>query len=123
MTEVSSGLEGVVAFETVIAEPDREGGALRGVLPEPLPWLRAHAPSRARRHRPHTPPQAPPSASPPGRATGSSATRVPRNSTRSAASGLSGASTAYSAIAVSRLVRPRRRTTCDRGDRAALSVC
>ena len=29
MTEVNSGLEGVVAFETVIAEPDREGGALR----------------------------------------------------------------------------------------------
>ena len=29
MTEVQSGLEGVVAFETEIAEPDREGGALR----------------------------------------------------------------------------------------------
>jgi citrate synthase len=29
MSEVISGLEGVVAFETVIAEPDREGGALR----------------------------------------------------------------------------------------------
>ncbi len=27
--EVQSGLEGVVAFETAIAEPDREGGALR----------------------------------------------------------------------------------------------
>jgi len=29
MTEVRSGLEGVVAFATEIAEPDREGGALR----------------------------------------------------------------------------------------------
>src|SRR5919201_5838452 len=29
MTEVQSGLEGVVAFATQIAEPDREGGALR----------------------------------------------------------------------------------------------
>ncbi len=29
MTEVKSGLEGVVAFESEIAEPDREGGALR----------------------------------------------------------------------------------------------
>ncbi|MBU3675315.1 MAG: citrate synthase 2 [Solirubrobacteraceae bacterium] len=29
MSEVQSGLEGVVAFETEIAEPDREGGALR----------------------------------------------------------------------------------------------
>ncbi len=29
MSEVSAGLEGVVAFETEIAEPDREGGALR----------------------------------------------------------------------------------------------
>src|SRR5688500_18738785 len=29
MTEVQSGLEGVVAFATEIAEPDREGGALR----------------------------------------------------------------------------------------------
>ena len=28
-TEVKSGLEGVVAFETEIAEPDRDGGALR----------------------------------------------------------------------------------------------
>src|SRR3982074_179525 len=28
-TEVQSGLEGVVAFATEIAEPDREGGALR----------------------------------------------------------------------------------------------
>ena len=27
--EVRSGLEGVVAFATEIAEPDREGGALR----------------------------------------------------------------------------------------------
>ena len=27
--EVRSGLEGVVAFATTIAEPDREGGALR----------------------------------------------------------------------------------------------
>jgi citrate synthase len=29
MTEVQSGLEGVVAFATAIAEPDRDGGALR----------------------------------------------------------------------------------------------
>jgi len=29
VSEVKSGLEGVVAFETQIAEPDREGGALR----------------------------------------------------------------------------------------------
>ena len=29
MSEVHSGLEGVVAFETKIAEPDRDGGALR----------------------------------------------------------------------------------------------
>ena len=29
MSEVKAGLEGVVAFETEIAEPDREGGALR----------------------------------------------------------------------------------------------
>src|SRR4051794_485828 len=28
-TEVNEGLEGVVAFATEIAEPDREGGALR----------------------------------------------------------------------------------------------
>ncbi len=28
-TEVQSGLEGVVAFATEIAEPDKEGGALR----------------------------------------------------------------------------------------------
>ena len=29
MSEVQSGLEGVVAFATQIAEPDRDGGALR----------------------------------------------------------------------------------------------
>ena len=29
MTEVQHGLEGVVAFETQIAEPDKEGSALR----------------------------------------------------------------------------------------------
>ena len=29
MTEFNPGLEGVVAFETEIAEPDRDGGALR----------------------------------------------------------------------------------------------
>jgi len=29
MSEVQSGLEGVVAFATEIAEPDRDGGALR----------------------------------------------------------------------------------------------
>ncbi|MEA2340903.1 MAG: citrate synthase [Solirubrobacteraceae bacterium] len=47
-TEVQSGLEGVVAFATTIAEPDREGGALRyrgvdiedlvGVLPYEKVW-------------------------------------------------------------------------------------
>jgi citrate synthase len=29
LLEVPSGLEGVIAFHTEIAEPDREGGALR----------------------------------------------------------------------------------------------
>ena len=29
MTEIQHGLEGVVAFETQIAEPDKEGSALR----------------------------------------------------------------------------------------------
>ena len=29
LIEVPSGLEGVIAFETTIAEPDKEGGALR----------------------------------------------------------------------------------------------
>ena len=29
LIEVPSGLEGVIAFDTQIAEPDREGGALR----------------------------------------------------------------------------------------------
>src|SRR4051794_7108137 len=29
LTDVQSGLEGVVAFATEIAEPDKEGGALR----------------------------------------------------------------------------------------------
>ena len=29
MSELKPGLEGVVAFETEIAEPDRDGGALR----------------------------------------------------------------------------------------------
>ena len=29
MSEVQTGLEGVVAFATEIAEPDKEGGALR----------------------------------------------------------------------------------------------
>ena len=29
MSEVQSGLEGIVAFATEIAEPDKEGGALR----------------------------------------------------------------------------------------------
>ena len=29
MTEVQHGLEGVIAFETQIAEPDKEGSALR----------------------------------------------------------------------------------------------
>ena len=43
--EVRSGLEGVVAFATTIAEPDREGGALRyrGVA---LEELRARKPDR-----------------------------------------------------------------------------
>ncbi len=48
MSEVQSGLEGVVAFATVIAEPDRAGGALRyrgvdieelvGVVPYEQVW-------------------------------------------------------------------------------------
>src|SRR5688500_15594495 len=48
LSEVKSGLEGVVAFETEIAEPDREGGALRyrgvdiedlvGVVPYEQVW-------------------------------------------------------------------------------------
>jgi citrate synthase len=48
VTEVQSGLEGVVAFATTIAEPDKEGGALRyrgvdiedlvGVLPYEKAW-------------------------------------------------------------------------------------
>src|SRR3954467_12800583 len=29
LIEVPSGLEGVIAFDTTIAEPDKEGGALR----------------------------------------------------------------------------------------------
>lgn len=47
-TEVQSGLEGVVAFATEIAEPDKEGGALRyrgvdiedlvGVVPYEKVW-------------------------------------------------------------------------------------
>ena len=43
MTEVQSGLEGVVAFATEIAEPDKEGGALRyrGVDIEDLVGQRA----------------------------------------------------------------------------------
>ena len=43
VTEVQSGLEGVVAFATEIAEPDREGGALRyrGVDIEELVGSRA----------------------------------------------------------------------------------
>ena len=28
-SQIAHGLEGVVAFETTIAEPDRDGGALR----------------------------------------------------------------------------------------------
>ncbi len=68
MSEFKPGLEGVVAFETVIAEPDRDGGALRyrgvdieelvGVVPfekvwgllvddEPEPGLVPVAPYRA----------------------------------------------------------------------------
>ena len=63
MTEVQSGLEGVVAFATEIAEPDREGGALRyrgvdiedlvGTVPYEQVWgllvdgtLRSRAPAR-----------------------------------------------------------------------------
>ena len=40
MTEFSPGLAGVVAFETEIAEPDKEGGELRyrGVNIEELVW-------------------------------------------------------------------------------------
>ena len=45
MSEVQSGLEGVVAFATEIAEPDREGGALRyrGVDIEELVGTRARS--------------------------------------------------------------------------------
>jgi citrate synthase len=44
VTEVKPGLEGVVAFETEIAEPDREGGALRyrGVDIEELVGIRPY---------------------------------------------------------------------------------
>jgi hypothetical protein len=35
MSEFKPGLEGVVAFETEIAEPDRDGGALRNGAPQP----------------------------------------------------------------------------------------
>src|SRR5271169_4772270 len=48
MSEIQSGLEGVVAFATQIAEPDRDGGALRyrgvdiedlvGTVPYELVW-------------------------------------------------------------------------------------
>ena len=43
MSEFKPGLEGVVAFETEIAEPDRDGGALRyrGVDIEELVGTRA----------------------------------------------------------------------------------
>ncbi len=45
MTEFKPGLEGVVAFETEIAEPDRDGGALRyrGVDIEELVGLGARS--------------------------------------------------------------------------------
>ena len=44
MNEFKPGLEGVVAFETEIAEPDREGGALRyrGVDIEELVGVRPY---------------------------------------------------------------------------------
>src|SRR5690349_4195822 len=66
----ASGLEGVIAFETAIAEPDRDGGALRyrgvdiedlvGHVPfegvwgllvggDPLEWVQAPRPARTRR--------------------------------------------------------------------------
>ena len=54
MSEVKPGLEGVVAFETEIAEPDREGGALRyrGVDIEDLvgnvPYEKVWGPARRR---------------------------------------------------------------------------
>ena len=65
MTEVQSGLEGVVAFETEIAEPDRDGGALRyrGVDIEDLAGrvaLRAGlGPARRRRSEPGLRPSEP----------------------------------------------------------------
>ena len=51
--EVQSGLEGVVAFATEIAEPDRDGGALRyrGVNVEDLITL-SFAVTRRLRRRP-----------------------------------------------------------------------
>ena len=57
MSEFKPGLEGVVAFETEIAEPDRDGGALRyrGVDIEDLvgvvPVREGLGPARRRRAR------------------------------------------------------------------------
>ena len=64
VTEVQSGLEGVVAFATEIAEPDREGGALRyrGVDIEELVGSRAlrEGLGPARRRRASSPACRPP---------------------------------------------------------------
>ena len=51
MTEVHEGLEGVVAFKTEIAEPDKEGSALRyrGVDIEDIVGRVPFLPCRARR--------------------------------------------------------------------------
>ena len=66
MSEVQSGLEGVVAFATEIAEPDRDGGALRyrGVDIEELvgrrPVRAGLGPARRRRRSsPASPPAEP----------------------------------------------------------------
>ena len=92
MSEVQSGLEGVVAFATEIAEPDQEGGALRyrgvdieelvGRMPFEQVWglLVDGTPSRACR---------PPSRI---RSRSARATRASTSSPRSRCSGRSGAS-------------------------------
>src|SRR5207245_10066983 len=64
-SEVQSGLEGVVAFATQIAEPDKAGGALRyrGVDTEDLvgevPCEQVRGLLVAGRHQPALPPAAP----------------------------------------------------------------
>ncbi|MGW1119334.1 citrate/2-methylcitrate synthase, partial [Streptomyces tanashiensis] len=57
MSDFVPGLEGVVAFETEIAEPDKEGGALRyrGVDIEDLVGHSRPATSPSARARPPAP--------------------------------------------------------------------